>query len=161
MPLTVADLMSKMPGAFIPEKAAGLDAAIQFKFTGAEPGEWNAVIKDGKVEVQQGAHPNPRMTLTADSGDYVKIFTGELDGMKAFIIPDVSTRIAALRTGKIDILPGVEAEEAEGSLVKFFLANCPSRLNPFCRWSKRPVKRPRVSASTMIRSCLPMLQKCP
>ena len=85
MPLTVADLMSKMPGAFIPEKAAGLDAAIQFKFTGAEPGEWNAVIKDGKVEVQQGAHPNPRMTLTADSGDYVKIFTGELDGMKAFM----------------------------------------------------------------------------
>jgi putative sterol carrier protein len=77
--------MSKMPGAFIPEKAAGLDAVIQFKFTGAEPGEWNAVIKDGKVEVQQGAHPTPRMTLTADSGDYVRIFTGELDGMKAFM----------------------------------------------------------------------------
>ena len=85
MPLTVADLMSKMPGAFIPEKAAGLDAVIQFKFTGAEPGEWNAIIKDGKVDVQQGTHPAPKMTLTADSGDYVKIFTGELDGMKAFM----------------------------------------------------------------------------
>jgi putative sterol carrier protein len=25
------------------------------------------------------------MTLTADSSDYVKIFTGELDGMQAFM----------------------------------------------------------------------------
>ncbi|MGE5251590.1 MAG: SCP2 sterol-binding domain-containing protein [Bacteroidota bacterium] len=86
MPLTIAQLMEKMPGAFLPEKAPGLDAVIHFKFTGAEPGEWNAVIKDGKVAVAQGL-PNrqPNMTLTADSTDYVKIFTGELDGMQAFM----------------------------------------------------------------------------
>ena len=85
MPLTVADLMSKMPGAFLPEKAPGLDATIQFKFTGEEPGDWYATVKDGKVEVKQGEHESPKMTLTADSGDYVKIFTGELDGMQAFM----------------------------------------------------------------------------
>ena len=85
MPLTVSELMEKMPGAFIPEKAQGVDAAIQFKFTGAEAGEWNAVIKDGKVDVSQGTHPSPKMTLTTDSQDYVKLFTGELDGMQAFM----------------------------------------------------------------------------
>ena len=85
MPLTVAELMEKMPGAFIPEKAQGVDAVIQFKFTGAEAGEWNATIRDGKVDVAPGPHPAPKMTLTADSSDYVKIFTGELDGMKAFM----------------------------------------------------------------------------
>lgn len=85
MPLTISDLMSKMPGAFIPEKAAGLDAVIQFKFTGEEPGEWYSVIKDGKVTVEKGTHGSPKMTLTADSADYVKIFTGELDGMQAFM----------------------------------------------------------------------------
>ena len=85
MPLTVAELMEKMPGAFIPEKAQGVDAVIQFKFTGAEAGEWVAVINDGNVEVSQGTHPSPRMTLTADSADYVRIFTGELDGMQAFM----------------------------------------------------------------------------
>ena len=85
MPLTVAELMEKMPGAFIPEKAQGLDAVIQFKFTGEEAGEWNATIKDGKVDVARGINPTPRMTLTADSSDYVRIFTGELDGMKAFM----------------------------------------------------------------------------
>jgi len=85
MPLSVADLMSKMPAAFQPEKAPGLDAVIQFKFTGAEAGDWYAAIKDDKVAVEKGEHPSPKMTLTADSSDYVKIFTGELDGMQAFM----------------------------------------------------------------------------
>ncbi len=86
MPLTVSELMSKMPAAFIPEKAQGVNSTVHFKFTGAEPGEWNAVIKDGKVAVAQGAPAGPaNMTLMADSSDYVKIFTGELDGMQAFM----------------------------------------------------------------------------
>lgn len=85
MPLTIADLMSKMPGAFVPEKAQGLDVVIQFKFTGNEPGNWYAAIKDGKVDVQQGEHPAPKMTLAADSDDYIKLFTGQLDPMQAFM----------------------------------------------------------------------------
>ncbi|NOY98623.1 MAG: SCP2 sterol-binding domain-containing protein [Chloroflexi bacterium] len=85
MALTIKALMEKMPDAFIPEKAPGLDAVIQFHFTGDEAGDWYAAIKDGKVEVKEGVHESPKMTLTADSGDYVKIFTGELDGMAAFM----------------------------------------------------------------------------
>lgn len=86
MPLTVSQLMEKMPGAFIPEKAQGVNAVIHFKFTGAEAGEWTAKIADGKVEVKQGAPSGAAtMTLTADSGDYVKLFTGELDAMQAFM----------------------------------------------------------------------------
>lgn len=85
MSLTIAELMSRMPKAFLPEKAPGLEAVIQFHFTGDEAGDWYAEIKDGKVTVQQGTHPSPRMTLTADSSDYIKIFTGELDGMRAFM----------------------------------------------------------------------------
>ena len=82
MPLTITDLMSKMPGAFLPEKAQGM---IQFNFTGAEPGNWNAQIQNGAVKVEQGVHPNPTMTLTADSADYIKLFVGELDPMQAFM----------------------------------------------------------------------------
>jgi len=86
MPLTIADLMEKMPGALIPEKAAGVDAVIHFKFTGPEAGEWNAVIKDGRADVARGIpHSKPTMTLTADSSDFINILTGELDGMQAFM----------------------------------------------------------------------------
>jgi putative sterol carrier protein len=85
MTQTVVELMSKMPKAFLPEKAPGLDAVIQFKFSGAEAGDWFATIKNDKCTVEQGAYPTPKMTLSADSADYVKIFTGELDGMQAFM----------------------------------------------------------------------------
>ncbi len=86
MPLSISDLMSKMPGAFLPEKAQGVNAVIHFKFTGENAGDWNATIKDGKCDVAQGEPSGPAtMTLTADSADYVKIFTGELDGMAAFM----------------------------------------------------------------------------
>jgi len=85
MPLTVADLMSKMPKAFLPEKAPGMDAVIQFKFSGEEAGDWFATIKDDKCTTQQGVHPDAKMTLSANSSDYIKIFTGELDGMQAFM----------------------------------------------------------------------------
>jgi putative sterol carrier protein len=85
MTLTVAELMSRMPKAFLPEKAPGLDAVIQFKFSGEEAGDWFATIKDEKCTVEKGTHASPKMTLSADSADYVKIFTGEVDGMQAFM----------------------------------------------------------------------------
>jgi putative sterol carrier protein len=59
-----------------------MDAVIQFNhWRGAGR---NATIKDGKVDVAWHA-PSPKMTLPLTSADYVKIFTGELDGMKAFM----------------------------------------------------------------------------
>lgn len=85
MPTKVADIMSRLPSAFIPEKAQGLDAVLQFTFTGAESGEWNVVIKDGKVNVQHGVHPHPKVTLAADSSDFIKVFTGQLDPMQAYM----------------------------------------------------------------------------
>src|SRR5512146_2200925 len=85
MPLTVSELMSRMPKAYLPEKAPGLDAVIQFKFSGPEAGDWFAVIKNDQCVTEQGVYPTPKMTLAADSSDYVKIFTGELDGMQAFM----------------------------------------------------------------------------
>jgi len=85
MSLTISGLMSKMPGALLPEKAEGVDAVIQFIFTGAEAGNWYATIKEGKCTVAQGDAPSPKMTLTADSADYIRIISGELDRMKAFM----------------------------------------------------------------------------
>jgi putative sterol carrier protein len=78
--------MEKLPGALVAEKAQDVDAVIHFKFTGAEPGEWNAVIKDGKAEVARGIpHSKPTMTLTSDSSDFIDILTGQMDGMQAFM----------------------------------------------------------------------------
>ena len=85
MPLTVADLMSKMPGSLPVGESSRLRCCHPVQIYRREPGDWYAAIKDDKVEVKQGVHEAPKMTLTADSSDYVKIFTGELDGMQAFM----------------------------------------------------------------------------
>jgi hypothetical protein len=37
---TVTDLMNRMPRAFQPDKAEGLDAVIQYHLTGEEGGDW-------------------------------------------------------------------------------------------------------------------------
>ncbi len=87
MPLTIAELMDRMPGALDAEKAAGVDAVVHFKFSGAEPGEWNAVIKDGKAAVARGIpHSKPTVTLSADSSDFLNLFTGQMDPMQAFML---------------------------------------------------------------------------
>jgi len=44
MPPTVADLMLSMHQAFDPESAAGIDAAIQFKFMGDLTSAMNLVV---------------------------------------------------------------------------------------------------------------------
>ena len=85
MTLTVAELFDKMPAAFQPEKAAGVDAIIQFKFTGEQAGEYYVTIKDGKISVNQGTNPSPKLTLAAAGTDAIKVLTGQMDGMQAFM----------------------------------------------------------------------------
>jgi len=86
MTLTISEIMTRMPSVFLPDRASGIDAVVHFRFTGAEAGEWNAVIRDGKCQVAQGIpRSKPTIVLAADSADFVRAVTGELDGMKAFM----------------------------------------------------------------------------
>jgi putative sterol carrier protein len=81
--LTIARMMEMMPAAFQADKAAGLDVVIQFVFTGAESGEWFATLRNGTCQVEKGTAPNSRLTLTAQSQDYLSIVTGKLNPMTA------------------------------------------------------------------------------
>lgn len=86
MPPTVRELMTEtIKTAFQPDKAAGVDTIVQFRFTGAQASDWYVVIKDQKCESTEGLHPDPKMTMTVDSEDYIKISTGELDATMAFM----------------------------------------------------------------------------
>ncbi len=83
--ITIEKLMGLMPGAFQADKAANASAVIQFQLTGAEAGDWMAVIKDGACTVERGLSPSPNLTLTADSQVYKDIVTGRANPMKAFM----------------------------------------------------------------------------
>jgi putative sterol carrier protein len=84
MSLTIATIMQEMPGALMTEKALGVDAVVHFKFSGTEAGEWNAVIRDGACTVAQGLPKSrPTITLTADSSDFIRVVTGEVQPAQA------------------------------------------------------------------------------
>ena len=83
---TINELMTEIiKTAFVPEKAEGVDTVVQFVFTGSQASEWYVVIKDQTCESMEGTHPDPKMTMTVDSEDYIKISTGELDPTMAFM----------------------------------------------------------------------------
>ena len=83
--LTLQELMDRMPKAFIPERAQGVDATIQYHLTGEEGGDYIITIQDGQCGVAEGIAENPNMTLTADAQDYKDVITGKTNGMTAFM----------------------------------------------------------------------------
>lgn len=83
--ITIEQLMYRMPKAFLPEKAEGVEAIIQYHLSGAEAGDWVVRIGNGVCTVEKGTVDNPTMTLRADSQDYKDIILGKLDPMAAFM----------------------------------------------------------------------------
>lgn len=85
LPNTVKEVMDGMSGAFQPDKAAGVTATIQFKFTGAEEGNYVVKVADGKCEVNEGETDSATVTINSPSDVWLKISRRELDGATAFM----------------------------------------------------------------------------
>ncbi len=78
-------LMQQAVNAFQPQKAAGVDAKIQFHITGNQGGDWVATIQNQKLNVEPGTTANPNLTLSADSQDLLNMYSGKLNPMQAFM----------------------------------------------------------------------------
>jgi putative sterol carrier protein len=82
--LTIQRLIELMPKAFLPDKAQGVDAVIQYNLTGDQGGDWIITIKDGACTVAQGTAETPKLTLMAEGQDYLDVVTGKQNPMAAF-----------------------------------------------------------------------------
>ncbi len=82
--LTVAGVFENIPGAFQPDKAAGVDVVFQFDISGSGGGSWCITVKDGNCEVTEGSHGSPTTTIKMGDDDFVKLMSGELNAMSAF-----------------------------------------------------------------------------
>ena len=60
---TVKELVFNHEKAFIPEKAAGLEAVVQYHLTGDEGGDYIITIGDDKCSVQEGDDHDRRWGL--------------------------------------------------------------------------------------------------
>jgi len=83
--ISVKQLILNHEKAFMPDKAAGVEAVVQYHLTGDEGGDWIINIKEGKCTVTEGIAEKPTMTLTADANDFKDVLTGKANGMQYFM----------------------------------------------------------------------------
>jgi len=70
---------------FNPEAAGDLEAVVQFRVTGKEPGDYYLRIADGECQAYEGVHPSPTLTIHTPSEVWMAISKGELDGAQAML----------------------------------------------------------------------------
>jgi len=82
---TVKETFDAMAGRFRADKAAGVNATIQYDISGDQGGTWHAVIKDGACAVNAGAAASPNLTLGMSAQDWLDMVGGKLSGQMAFM----------------------------------------------------------------------------
>jgi len=85
LPNSIQEAMERTPEAFEPQNAQGVNATIQYNFTGDEAGSWVVKVADGKCTVDEGEAESPTVTINAPSEVWLKILRREVDGATAFM----------------------------------------------------------------------------
>ncbi|MCW4002551.1 MAG: SCP2 sterol-binding domain-containing protein [Candidatus Bathyarchaeota archaeon] len=73
-----------LPSRFKSEKAEGIDVVAQLNISGAKGGNWTVLIKDKKLQVKEGTHPEPQITLNFTDADFIDIVNKKISAEKAF-----------------------------------------------------------------------------
>lgn len=80
----IARIFPAMVEYFIPEKAVGVDAVVQFELSGDNGGVFWLKINDGTAQTGLGSVDDAKMTVRAAADDYFDLAVGNLDPIKAF-----------------------------------------------------------------------------
>ena len=78
-------IFPEMTKRFLPEKAEGVNAIVQFDLTGDNGGQYWLRITEGKIENGQGASADAKLTVKASADDYFKVASGALNPMQAYM----------------------------------------------------------------------------
>lgn len=81
----IAQIFPDMVSRFVPSKAEGVDAVIQFNLSGENGGLFWIKVSNGTCTSGVGEVENPRMTLKAAADDWYAVSTGKLNAMQAFM----------------------------------------------------------------------------
>lgn len=76
-------IIDKLQSRFDADAAKGMDDVFQFSFSDAE--DYYLEVKDGTLDVQQGTHDDPSVTLSMSTDTLKGVMNGEINGMTAFM----------------------------------------------------------------------------
>ncbi|CAM3585615.1 MULTISPECIES: SCP2 sterol-binding domain-containing protein [Halomonas] len=75
--------LDKLKARFNPEAAKGMNEIFQFHFSDA--GSHYLNIQDGALDVQEGEHDDPSVSLSLSTETLKGIMNGDINGMTAFM----------------------------------------------------------------------------
>ena len=80
-PESVSELIDLYPEYFQPEEAEGVDGVVQLDLDGEEGGQYYLVIQNQELDVQEGVHEDPTVTIQTTADRWLKINRGEASPM--------------------------------------------------------------------------------
>ena len=84
----IGEVFRRMEAHFKPSSAAGVDAVIHWKITGrsdAGVDHYEVVLRDGSCTSSKAPQHEPRVTLTLDGVDFMRLVTGNAAGPMLFM----------------------------------------------------------------------------
>ena len=76
-------VIDNLKARFDSRAAKDVDEIFQFNISDAE--DYYLIIRDGKLDVHQGEHDDPSVTLATDTATLKGVMAGEINGMQAFM----------------------------------------------------------------------------
>ena len=78
---TLDELVALYPEAFDPAEAEGMDAVIQLDIDGDDGGRYALTIRDQEMDVSEGMHDDPTVTVRTSAENWLDIHRGEASAM--------------------------------------------------------------------------------
>jgi putative sterol carrier protein len=82
---TVKEYFERLGERFDAKGSAGVDAIYQFELSDPDGATYHVHVKDGTMELKEGAHEKPTTTIKMSGENFVKMSNGSLNGQMAFM----------------------------------------------------------------------------
>jgi len=81
--ITVNKVINKLASRFLPDQTKNVTVTYQFLLDDAD--DFHFSIDQQQLTVELGEHPDPDITLILNGETFIRVVTGEQDGMSAFL----------------------------------------------------------------------------
>lgn len=114
----LAAIFLQMPRYVDRNAAKGIDATMRWRITGRGDGGadvWEVTIADGRCRVRRGEWSvQPRVTITAEAAEFVRLATGNSDPMRAYFRGRIKLAGDIMFAAKLQTLFRVPGNEPAG-----------------------------------------------
>jgi putative sterol carrier protein len=87
-PVVLDEIFRRFPDYISADRTRGVDAAVKFKLTGRAEGDadrYTVLIQDGTCRVERDSDIKPRVTISLDGADFLKLVTGNANPPVMFL----------------------------------------------------------------------------